>query len=280
MTVTSMLSAAYEKFVANPLMDLVLGNLPTLQHMRRQLLTQIPRDVSSVLEVGPGTGLNFPCYPDHVTAIETLSPLGTVPESLMAKAAERGVFVRHHTYLTLDEAKARGLLRTDGSHDDEAELRKTALRVATALGIAPADLADPRTTPCMFPFASRSQRVICCTLVLCTIPLPVLPWYLAEVARVLAPGGDGRYYFLEHIVDGDPARKSAAWRAFQTVQSYLACGCDVGRTSLDALKAALLIDDYAVYCDERAWIRASYGLLAYGSARSTDDGDATAHAEE
>ncbi|ORZ39548.1 hypothetical protein BCR44DRAFT_1426744 [Catenaria anguillulae PL171] len=247
-TVTSALSSAYESWLVNPAMDLLLSHLPLLESMRSQLLAGIPTTHSSVVEVGPGTGLNFPHYPQHVTTIETLSPQGSVPESLMAKAAERGLFVRHHTYLTLRQALDKGL------------------KVAKVLGLTSKDLPDPSVTPCMFPFATGSLPVITCTLVLCTIPQPHLPYYLAEIARVLVPNS-GRYFFLEHIPDGDPSEKSAMWRALQTVHGVVACGCDIGRRSLDVMKAALSVDDCAVYHDERAVVRATFGLVAYGSAK-------------
>ncbi|KAI9224430.1 hypothetical protein BC828DRAFT_373515 [Blastocladiella britannica] len=262
-TIRATLAAAYERFCMNPVMDVVLSSQTHLTDMRTRLLAGIPTDVTTVVEIGPGTGLNFPCYPAHVAAVETLSPAATVPDALMARAAERRLFVRHNTYVTSAVAIEKGYLTAD----DAKRTRTVALAVAKAIGLPETELADPATVPCVFPFATGTVPAIACTLVLCTVPLPLVPWFLAEVVRVLVPES-GRYYFMEHVPDGEVETKSAAWRALQSVNGYVACGCDIGRSSVDAVSAALTVVDRASYLDERALVRATYGLLVYGSGKA------------
>lgn len=50
------------------------------------------------------------------------------------------------------------------------------------------------------PFPDSSFDCVTCTMVLCTVPEPADA--LAEVARVLKPGG--RFLFLEHVRSEDP----------------------------------------------------------------------------
>ncbi|KAJ3361031.1 hypothetical protein GGF32_007838 [Allomyces javanicus] len=260
--IAALLASAYEWYIANPAMDRLLANMPTLEDMRHMLLAGLDASLSDVLEIGPGTGLNLPHYPRHIKHVDTLAPHATVPEALMAKATDRGLSVRHHTYLTLPAARSQGLL----SATDADRTCALAKALADLLGVPAADRLDPETHACIMPFATHARAAIVCTLVLCTIPVPALPWYLAELVRVLDPI-HGRYFFLEHVVDGEPERKSAIWRALQTVQRHVACGCDIGRHSLDALQMVLAVEDCKWYYDERMWVRASIGLIAYGVAR-------------
>ena len=59
------------------------------------------------------------------------------------------------------------------------------------------------------PFPADSFDTVACTLVLCSVDDPAAA--LAEVARVLRPGG--RFLFLEHVRASDPdlARRQDRW---------------------------------------------------------------------
>jgi ubiquinone/menaquinone biosynthesis C-methylase UbiE len=75
--------------------------------------------------------------------------------------------------------------------------RRVARREAAAQVVrAPADA---------LPVPDASVDTVVASLVLCTVP--DVPAALAEVRRVLAPGG--RLLFLEHVRHADPARAGA-----------------------------------------------------------------------
>jgi len=84
------------------------------------------------------------------------------------------------------------------------------------------------------PFPEATFDTVVSTLVLCTVP--DVPAALAEVARVLKPGG--RLVFIEHVraEPGTPLQRwqdrlHGPWKAF-------ACGCHCNRDLLASLAAA------------------------------------------
>lgn len=85
------------------------------------------------------------------------------------------------------------------------------------------------------PFPDSSFDCVTCTMVLCTVPEPADA--LAEVARVLKPGG--KFLFLEHVRSEDAgfARRQdwleKPWR-------FIADGCHCNRDSLAAIEASPL----------------------------------------
>ena len=85
------------------------------------------------------------------------------------------------------------------------------------------------------PFADASFDCVTGTLVLCEASSP--PAALAEIARVLRPGG--HYLFLEHVrsVDHDHARKQDRWAP---IWRSVSGGCNCNRDTLAPIKASPL----------------------------------------
>jgi ubiquinone/menaquinone biosynthesis C-methylase UbiE len=73
------------------------------------------------------------------------------------------------------------------------------------------------------------------SLVLCSVPNP--PRALAELRRVLRPGGQLR--FFEHVRSDNPAKaRVQTWLDRSGVWSRLGGGCHCARDTVDAIKAA------------------------------------------
>lgn len=155
-----------------------------LRAFRDELLDGV---AGRVVEVGAGSGANFPHYPAAVTEVVAVEPEAYLRERARAAAADSSVPV---TVL-------------DG--------------VADAL-----PLED----------ASCDAAVAC--LVLCSVPDQALA--LAELRRVLKPGGELRY--LEHVRGASP--RMARWQrlADRTVWPHLFGGCHTARATVAAIDAA------------------------------------------
>jgi ubiquinone/menaquinone biosynthesis C-methylase UbiE len=85
------------------------------------------------------------------------------------------------------------------------------------------------------PFADASFDTVVATLVLCTVE--DVPGVLAEIDRVLAPGG--RFLFCEHVRSSDPAvaRKQDRWeRPWQ----FVGHGCHPNRDTVAAIASSPL----------------------------------------
>ncbi len=84
------------------------------------------------------------------------------------------------------------------------------------------------------PFPDASFDTVVSTLVLCTVP--DVPSSLAEVRRVLKPGG--KLVFLEHV-RAEPGTKLERWqhRLHGPWQAF-ACGCHCDRDLLSSLRSA------------------------------------------
>ncbi len=85
------------------------------------------------------------------------------------------------------------------------------------------------------PFAAASFDTAVVTLVLCTVPDPAAT--LAELARVLAPGG--RLLFIEHVRAEDPGL--ARWQdRLERPWRFLGDGCHCNRDTLATIAASPL----------------------------------------
>jgi SAM-dependent methyltransferase len=90
------------------------------------------------------------------------------------------------------------------------------------------------------PFDDASFDTVVSTLVLCTVP--DVPRSLAEIRRVLRPGGDLR--FVEHVRGAGFAGRTQDF--IKPVWGYFGAGCNPNRRTDDALRAAgfdVLISD-------------------------------------
>jgi len=149
---------------------------------RGRLLAGLHGDV---LEIGAGTGSNFPHYPPeaHVVALE--------PDPFMAARARRKLAGAALTNIEIREAPAERL-----------------------------------------PFPDVSFDAVVSTLVLCTVS--DVPQSLAEIRRVLRPGGELR--FFEHVrADGLLGR---AQDLMQPVWGWCSAGCHANRRTEAALRSA------------------------------------------
>jgi ubiquinone/menaquinone biosynthesis C-methylase UbiE len=150
---------------------------------RREFLAGIS---GRVIEIGAGTGANFPHYPEGVREIVAVEP---------------------EPYLRAQAATA-------------AAEASAPLRVVDAV-------AD------QLPFENASFDVAVSSLVLCSVADQ--PAALAELHRVLRPGGELRFY--EHVRAED-RRLASAQRVLDVVWPYLGGGCHASRDTLRAIADA------------------------------------------
>jgi ubiquinone/menaquinone biosynthesis C-methylase UbiE len=150
---------------------------------RRELLAGIS---GRVIEIGAGTGANFPHYPEGVREIVAVEP----EPYLRARAA-----------------------------------------TAAAEAIAPVRVVDALADE--LPFENGSFDAAVSSLVLCSVADQ--PAALAELHRVLRPGGELRFY--EHVRAED-RRLASAQRVLDVVWPHLGGGCHSSRDTLGAIADA------------------------------------------
>lgn len=96
---------------------------------------------------------------------------------------------------------------------------------------SPADLVEAPAEK--LPFDDDSFDTVVVTLVLCTVPDPAAA--LAEISRVLAPGG--QFLFLEHVRSRNP--ELAKWQdRLERPWRFLGDGCHCNRDTVSAISAA------------------------------------------
>jgi ubiquinone/menaquinone biosynthesis C-methylase UbiE len=153
------------------------------EHRQRMLAGLTGR----VIEVGAGTGANFPCYPSTVSEVVAIEPERYLRELAQAAVADAPVPV------TVLDGVGGQLPGEDGSFD---------------AGVA--------------------------ALVLCTIPDPRQA--LAELYRVIRPGGELRFY--EHVVSRHKWEARFQRAADATFWPRIAGGCHLARDTTTTIESA------------------------------------------
>lgn len=125
---------------------------------------------------------------------------------------------------------ASGVAQVDAV-EPEPYLRGRAERAAAAAGV-PVRVHAGRAEALPLPDGSADAAVLC--LVLCSFPDPTTA--LAEVRRVLRPGGELR--FLEHTVSDAPGLRSVQRCVDATFWPRLAGGCHTARDPVRSLSDA------------------------------------------
>jgi SAM-dependent methyltransferase len=169
--------------------------------------------------------------------------------------AGTGLNLRHYP-TTVSE-----VLLTEPDPHMAAKLRKRAAssRLNTSVVEAPAE---------SLPFDDASIDTVVATLVLCTVASP--DQALAEVARVLRPGGE--FLFAEHV--RSESHRAARWQdRLNRPWSWYACGCQCNRETLSAIGAAPL-EVHEVRHERLRWISPVVRPLVVGSASPSSAGRA------
>jgi len=122
--------------------------------------------------------------------------------------------------------------------EPEPQLRGLARRAAQRAAV-PATVVDG--TAESMPAADNSYDAAVSCLVLCTVPDQARA--LAELKRVLRPGGELRFY--EHVTATDRRRSVQRWLDRTGIRPRLGAGCHLSRDTLSAVRdAGFIIEDY------------------------------------
>ncbi len=166
---------------------------------------------------------------DPLMGVSERSGLGELRAGLLARARGRVLEIGAGTGANVDHWP-RGAIRSLAlAEPDPAMARRLERRVAALE--APAQVL--RAPAAALPVPDGSVDCVVSTLVLCTVP--DVPAALAEVRRVLAPGGE--LLFLEHVRHADAERARRQDR-IAPVHRALAAGCHCNRPTPDLLAAA------------------------------------------
>jgi SAM-dependent methyltransferase len=173
-----------------------------LRAMRAELLAGA---TGRVLEIGAGTGANLGLYPDSVGELVLVEPSPFMARQMRARLGGE----QAQSPTPAGASQPAGVPAADGPPATIAEVPAEAL-----------------------PFPDDSFDTAVATLVLCTVPDQ--PAVLAEISRVLKPGG--RLLFVEHVraESGGLAR----WQdRLERPWHFLADGCHCNRDTAAALAA-------------------------------------------
>lgn len=171
-------------------------------------------------------GRIFATLYDPVLRASERNGLGELRAGLLAQATGRTLELGAGTGLNLDHypPAVTELVLTEPEAPMAARLEQRARgRSVQVLRVGAEEL----------PFEDGSFDTVVVTLVLCTVP--DLERSLAEIRRVLAPGG--RLLFLEHVRHPDATRARRQER-LTPIQRRVACGCHLDRDTPAAIAAA------------------------------------------
>ncbi|MFE3945428.1 class I SAM-dependent methyltransferase [Streptomyces sp. NPDC059118] len=145
--------------------------------------------------------------------------------------------------------------------EPERSLRQLAVRAAVRAGI-PADVV-PGTAEAL-PVKSEAFDGAVASLVLCTVR--DVERSLAELVRVLRPGGELR--FFEHVRADDRAMAATQWALDRTVWPLVAGGCHTGRDTLAAIeRAGFVVEAYRRVRMPEWGVRLPTSACVLGTAR-------------
>ncbi|MSV45556.1 MAG: methyltransferase domain-containing protein [Actinobacteria bacterium] len=154
----------------------------------------------------------------------------------LAEASGEVLEIGAGTGLNLAAYPRQGITRLVCTEPDRAMSRQLEARSSDA----PVAVEVVAASAEKLPFADDSFDCVTGTLVLCEASSPKAA--LAEIARVLRPGG--RYLFLEHVrsSDADHARMQDRWAPLWRL---MAGGCNCNRDTLATISGSPLTVDRA-----------------------------------
>ncbi|MFJ5129148.1 class I SAM-dependent methyltransferase [Streptomyces sp. NPDC088555] len=145
--------------------------------------------------------------------------------------------------------------------EPERSLRQLAVRAAVRAGI-PVDVV-PGTAEAL-PVKSEAFDGAVASLVLCTVR--DVERSLAELVRVLRPGGELR--FFEHVRADDRAMAATQWALDRTVWPLVTGGCHTGRDTLAAIeRAGFVVEAYRRVRMPEWGVRLPTSACVLGTAR-------------
>ncbi|MEE1748698.1 MULTISPECIES: class I SAM-dependent methyltransferase [unclassified Streptomyces] len=147
--------------------------------------------------------------------------------------------------------------------EPERSLRQLAVRAAVRAGI-PVDVV-PGTAEAL-PVKSEAFDGAVASLVLCTVR--DVERSLAELVRVLRPGGELR--FFEHVRADDRGMAATQWALDRTVWPLVTGGCHTGRDTLAAIeRAGFVVEAYRRVRMPEWGVRLPTSACVLGTARRT-----------
>ncbi len=174
-------------------------------------------------------GRMFSAFYDRAFEASEEAGLRKMRGNLLAGARGRVLEVGAGTGLNLELYPREGIESLTLTEPDPHMVSQLRKRVAD-VGCA-ADLVEAPAE--RLPFDDGTFDTVVVTLVLCTVPDQ--PAALAEISRVLAPGG--QLLFLEHVRSSD--RGLAAWQdRLEKPWRFLGDGCHCNRDTEAGLRAA------------------------------------------
>ncbi|CAM5246673.1 class I SAM-dependent methyltransferase [Streptomyces aurantiogriseus] len=181
----------------------------------------------------PGDPVHHPlfarCYARLSVAAETRAGLGGLRGRLLAGLSGRVIEIGAGNGLNF--AHYPGTVSEVVAIEPERHLRQLA-REAAVRAALPVDVAPGAAEA--LPVKSEAFDAAVLSLVLCSVR--DVPRALAELRRVLRPGGEVR--FLEHGLGGGPAMTFTQRALDRTVWPHLSGGCHLSRDPVRALRDA------------------------------------------
>ncbi len=162
----------------------------------------------------------FDNYIHHLIAVQKSRLFTDLPDHVVEIGAGVGAnfrYLRRKTHVTAIEPNPHML----------PGLKKQATIYDMKLKILQCSAQD-------IPLPDNSINAVICTLVLCTVPEPIIA--LSEIRRILKPGG--RFFFLEHVVAPVGSWRRRIQNFVYRPWRYLFEGCHTNRQTDELIRAA------------------------------------------